>query len=94
MNLELSFLQGRRILMFLVDNQTFCPGCSQTLSLSLNQWSTDGTSDGSLHQIKKGGWYALEGIESSGRLTEGVLHVLGSAQELVPGVLVAMAEGL
>jgi len=37
--------------------------------------------------------YALEGCESSSRLTEGVLQVLGPGEKSVPGVLVAMAEG-
>jgi len=37
--------------------------------------------------------YALEGCESSSRLTEGVLQVLGPDEKSVPGVLVAMAEG-
>lgn len=37
--------------------------------------------------------YALEGRESSGRLMKGVPCILGPGEELVPGVLVAMAEG-
>ncbi len=37
--------------------------------------------------------HALEGSESSGLLTKGVLGVLGPANKLVPRVLVAVAEG-
>lgn len=37
--------------------------------------------------------YALEGCESSSRLTEGVLRVLGPEEKSVLGVLVAVAEG-
>lgn len=37
---------------------------------------------------------SLEGCKSSGRLTQGILHILGPAQFLVSGVLVTMAEGL
>lgn len=37
--------------------------------------------------------YALEWSETSGGLTKGVLRVFGPTQELVPRVLVAMAEG-
>ncbi len=37
--------------------------------------------------------HALEGSESSGLLTKGILCVLGPANKLVPRVLVAVAEG-
>lgn len=35
----------------------------------------------------------LEVSQSSGRLVKGVLCILGPAQELVPRILVVMAEG-
>ncbi len=52
--------------------------------------------DCSTGQGNRGGWSPnthREGSESSRGLAKRDLHVLGPAQELVPRVLVAMAEG-